>query len=133
VSGEADVEVPRDTGTLRTQLRLLKQHVGVSALDLWDDVDHNGRPDSYIRRLKEPNSGENVVVDLGRPAPLIGKIVQWIWMPSLPAHTREDWAVEISITADGTELLGPLELSGKYPEGKTYGLYQTWFRFIEKR
>jgi hypothetical protein len=125
------------SGALATSLRVLKAHIAVSALDLWDDADHNGRPDTYLARIKAPNRGENEPVQLGDPATVNGKIIQWIWMPSLPPGSDEDWSVEIDV-AQADPKTGsmrslpdfPMSLSGAYPPGQSYGMFQTWFRLV---
>jgi hypothetical protein len=126
-----DLKIDRAAGALTTRIRILRQHVGVTAIDLWDDTDHNGRPDRFVARLKAPGETENEPFALGVPAVLVEKVVQWIWMPSQPPGSAEGWEVEIDVSQAGRSLDGmPLRLGGDYPPGQGYGLYETWFRLV---
>jgi hypothetical protein len=127
-----DLKMNPAGGMVTTVIRILKQHVGVTAIDLWDDSDHNGRPDKFLKRLKDYNDRENQPIDLDLPDALDDKVVQWIWMPSQPPQSTEGWEVEIDVTQGGKSLPSmPLRLSGDYPEGQGFGVFQTWYRLVK--
>jgi hypothetical protein len=105
-------------------------HIAVTSLDLWDDEDANGRPDRFLRRIKNPNQAENELVEIGAAEALIGKVLQWIWMPSQPPDSTDDWIVRLRVEQGGKALPNfPLRLQGSYPSGQTTGIFQTWIRF----
>lgn len=112
---------------IETRIRLM-EWVGVTAIDLWNDIDGNGTPDKYESRQKNPNSSENEYIDIGRGHDLVGKVVQWSWMPSRPTTSPDDeWIVEIDVRQNGVSLAGfPLTSRGPFPEGKKHGLFQVW-------
>ena len=125
----SQVAVDRSGGPVTTSVRILRQHVGNTAVDLWLDSDHNGRPDKLLKRLKDPTDDE-VVVELGTPETLKDKVVQWIWQPSQPSGSAEGWKVSIDVRQDDKSLPGfPRELSGQYPPEK-WGLFQTWVKLV---
>ncbi len=118
-------------GPIVTSVRILKAHVGVTAIDLWADTDHNGRPDQFLKRIKQPNQDENGQIALGSPAELDGQVVQWIWMPSQPPMATDGWEVEIDVTQNGQSLAGmPMRLAGDYPDGQRYGTFETWYQMV---
>ena len=126
-----DLTIKKKGGPISSRVRILKQHVGVAAIDLWDDTDHNGRPDQYLKRVKKPNEKENQFVDIGSPGALDEKVVQWIWMPSQPAQSTEGWEVEIDVRQGGKSLDDmPLRLAGDYPAGKRFDIQETWYRLV---
>jgi hypothetical protein len=132
-----DLKMDPAAGAVTTEIRILKQQIGVTAVDLWDDTDHNGRPDRFLSRLKSPGDRENQPLEIGTPVALADKVVQWIWMPSQPPAggpgSGEGWAVEIDVRQNGQPLAGtPMRLAGDYPPGQGYGLYETWFRLVLK-
>src|SRR4051794_35418318 len=99
-----DLKMSATGGRGSTAIRILKQHVGVTAIDVWDDTDHNGRPDQFLRRAKAYNDHENEPIELDEPGALDGKVVQWIWMPSQPPQSTDGWEVEIDVTQGGKSL-----------------------------
>lgn len=126
-----DLKMKPAGGPLSTTIRILKAHVGVTAIDLWDDSDHNGRPDQFLMRVKQPNQNENESVGLGAAAALADKVVQWTWMPSQPPLSNDGWQVEIDVSQDGQSLAGmPMKLAGDYPDGQGFGIFQTWYRLV---
>jgi hypothetical protein len=127
-----DLKMNPAGGKVTSVIRILKAHVGVTAIDLWDDTDHNGRPDLFLKRVKNYNDRENEPVELAQPDDLDGKIVQWIWMPSQPPQSIEGWEVEIDVTQGGISLANmPLRLAGDYPDGQRFGIFQTWYRLVK--
>lgn len=130
---QRSVGIDPSGGTIRAGIRVI-DHIAVTALDLWDDTDRNGRPDLFLRQIKDPNVEENRIVEIGEPSGILGKVLQWIWMPSQPPDSADDWVVELHLEQAKTPLEGfPLRLRGPYPSGEKYGLFQTWVRFVEAR
>jgi hypothetical protein len=125
-----DVTIEAGNGGISAGV-LIFEHIGVTAIDLWADEDGNGRPDRFVRRLKDWNDRENQLIAIGSATELAGKIVQWVWMPSQPLTTNDGWRVALHLK-QGTRDLGqfPVELSGAYPAGQKYGLFETWARLV---
>lgn len=126
-----DVKLQKNGGVIAAGVRVI-DHPAATWLDSWLDEDGNGRPDKYRSRVKAPNDRENQVIDIGDPSALLGTILQWVWMPSQPPNSVDDWVIELHLKQNGVSLEGfPLKLTGKYPDGKKYGLFETWCRFTE--
>jgi hypothetical protein len=129
-----DLKIKASGGPVTTRVVIQKQHVGVTSVDLWNDSDGNGRPDAFIKRIKQPNEKENQSVPVGSAAELANKVVQWIWMPSQPPDQqgqKEGWQVLIDVQQDGKSVADmPLTLTGDYPDGRAYGLFDTWYRLV---
>jgi len=116
-------------GPITTSVRILRQHIGNTAVDLWADADHNGAPDAFLKRVKAPTDREEVV-NVGNASDVRGKVVQWIWQPSQPSNSVEGWEVSIDLRQDGSSLTGfPRPLNGAYPQEK-WGLFQTWVKLV---
>jgi hypothetical protein len=125
----SQVTINPNGGKIVTSVRILRQHIGNTAVDLWLDTDHNGGPDKWFRRLKDPSAAVDSA-DVGTPADVRDKVVQWIWQPSQPSGSSEGWKVSIDLRQDGHSLAGfPRELSGEYPSEK-WGLFQTWIKLV---
>jgi hypothetical protein len=125
----SQVAINPNGGAVTTSVRILRQHIGNTAIDLWLDSDHNGAPDKFIRRVKAPADPAESA-NLGNPQDLHEKVIQWIWQPSQPSHSNEGWLVSIDVQQDGASLAGfPRQLSGEYPPEK-WGLFQTWVKLV---
>jgi hypothetical protein len=126
-----DLKINAKGGPVTTKVIIQKQHVGVTSVDLWNDSDDNGRPDAFIKRIKQPNENENQPVALGNASDLGNKVVQWIWMPSQPPGQKDGWQVLIDLQQDGKSVAGmPVTLNGDYPDAQAYGLFETWYRLV---
>jgi hypothetical protein len=125
-----EVTIVSGGATISASTRILT-HIGITAIDLWEDKDANGRPDRFLRRLKNWSERENEIVDLGTPAELTGKVIQWLWMPSQPPDSQDGWSVELDLRQGGHNLERfPLPMSGVYPVGQKFGLFETWAKLV---
>ena len=126
----SEVDVKAGSGAISTSIRILRQHIGNTAIDLWLDSDHNGRPDRWVKRFKGPNEREGELIELGSGLLLQDKVIQWIWQPSQPSELAEGWKVSIDLKQGGKSLPGfPRELTGQYPPDK-WGIFQTWVKLV---
>lgn len=126
-----DLKIKTNDGVVIARVVIQKAHVGVTSIDLWELSHGSGRPDAYLRRIKPPNEKENQFVVIGTPETVANKVVQWSWMPSRPPTGTEGWEVSIDVQQDGGSVKGmPVTLAGDYPDGRGYGLYESWFRLV---
>jgi hypothetical protein len=125
----SQVAIDKNGGRITTSVRLLRQHIGNTAIDLWLDTDHNGAPDKFVERIKQPTDAVETV-EVGKPQDVRDKVIQWIWQPSQPSNSDEGWLVRIDVQQEGQSLPGfPRDLHGEYPPEK-WGLFQTWVKLV---
>lgn len=122
------VKLKKSGGAVTAHIRILNAHPGTVSLALWRDVDNNGRPDTLDKELA--SWGPSAPVGVGSPSDVVGKFLQWLWMPSQPPGSTADWEVELTLR-QGSDQVFASKPTGKYPADK-FGIFQLVVKLDEE-
>ncbi len=124
------IPIDPNGGPIRAKLAIHNAHIGVYAVDIWNDNDSSGGPsagDTFVRRAKDYLDAAPDT-EIGVASALNGKIVQFIWVVRKEPSDSSDCRVELDLTQGGKSLPGfPQSLSTPFRDGKHHDIFQVWY------
>lgn len=135
------LRLSKNAGDVYSKLTILRQHIGLSSVDLFEDIDQNGTADKVIGRLKQPGVQEGEWARLGGPDDLNAKILQWVWMVAKPPSSAEPCEVRLQVAqfssapaptaaAPGAQLALDRTIATNFPVGGHHGTFDIFFLVV---